>query len=847
MPIAALPQATVRAIGSTSVISDPCSVVKELLDNALDASATSVSIEVSTNTIDVIQVKDNGHGIPSTDHAFVCKRSFTSKIQTVDDLRCLGGKFLGFRGEALASAAEISGSVAVSTRTEAEPVGSSLKYGRNGELLSSQRASHPVGTTVRITDLFKHIPVRKQTALKNATKALAAIRKLLQSYAAAQPSKRLSLKVVKAKNENLNWIYAPAKSATIKDAAIKIVGTDVASSCILIHWPSSEDVDSLQPRVDNTPGFKFEVLLLDPAADYAKIKGVGQFLAIDDRPISCSRGIGRDISKLYKSYLRSTLSRANASQTIPDPFLCLHVRCIGTTYDVNIEPAKDDILFEDAQKLVSLVEALFRDTYGEKKGSRERQLNQQSQKSPAADSKGFNVFLARKNQSERTLAPVDDSREPHTTKSVAARSLVQSAEGLTESHRQQAQDLNACQTIGEATNKKSPETWSTTNHNVPSRGRNQPKQRSPKASSRLLPSPSTSEISTASSPGTEFSRTAQTSPTTRFNNEAARAARDRARERYGNGALDTWFKKTTQGALARIAAEHGVEDDRDEPTLSRLAHERFHPQDQHPIDPSASWESPSSATPGILGSSRPEQNLNPASTSQRTESEKRQEFPVLEQWASRLQSISGSSQNANLEDALDFEIRKKEAIHKRREQMKASTNSPHMNRYLAARAALQTDSNGTGGQNLIISKETIYRSRLNPHDPRSYLIRCHNTREQETSSQDDKFRRINTVKLPLEKIPEGSEMHDVCLKAPVTLPIVSKLHEHLVKNDLYTQCGNQYDAFSKYDSQPDLVSLWKARLSVLAQRNYRTNDGTNISTPQFDFTELSQRLNDSQA
>lgn len=135
MPITALPPTTVRAIGSTSVIADPCSVVKELLDNALDASATSIGIEISSNAVDVIQVKDNGHGISSDDHALVCKRTFTSKIQTVEDLRTLGGKSLGFRGEALASAAEVSGGVTITTRVEAEMVGTSIKYGRNGELI----------------------------------------------------------------------------------------------------------------------------------------------------------------------------------------------------------------------------------------------------------------------------------------------------------------------------------------------------------------------------------------------------------------------------------------------------------------------------------------------------------------------------------------------------------------------------------------------------------------------------------------------------------------------------------------------------------------------------------------
>ncbi|GMG49451.1 unnamed protein product [Aspergillus oryzae var. brunneus] len=254
MPITALPPTTVRAIGSTSVIADPCSVVKELLDNALDASATSIGIEISSNAVDVIQVKDNGHGISSDDHALVCKRTFTSKIQTVEDLRTLGGKSLGFRGEALASAAEVSGGVTITTRVEAEMVGTSI---------NSQRASHPVGTTVRITDLFKHIPVRRQSALKSAVKTLARIKKLIQIYAMAQPSKRLSLKVLKAKNENNNWIYAPGRDAMITDAALKIAGTDVTSSCVLKKWPSEHNVNSEHPQEEHTSEVGLLALLLD--------------------------------------------------------------------------------------------------------------------------------------------------------------------------------------------------------------------------------------------------------------------------------------------------------------------------------------------------------------------------------------------------------------------------------------------------------------------------------------------------------------------------------------------------------------------------------------------------------
>lgn len=134
MPIEALPQATVRAIGSSSVISDPCSVVKELLDNGLDASASSLVVEISQNTLDVIQVKDNGIGISADDYPGVCRHASTSKIQTIDDLKNIGGTSFGFRGEALASVAEMSGGIMINTRTAQDVIGSCTKYGRDGEV-----------------------------------------------------------------------------------------------------------------------------------------------------------------------------------------------------------------------------------------------------------------------------------------------------------------------------------------------------------------------------------------------------------------------------------------------------------------------------------------------------------------------------------------------------------------------------------------------------------------------------------------------------------------------------------------------------------------------------------------
>jgi DNA mismatch repair protein MutL len=134
--IAALPSTTTRHISSGQVLIDPSSVVKELIDNALDARAQSIFVDITANTIDCVQVKDDGHGIPAEDRALVCRRYCTSKIRDFQDLKDVGGKWLGFRGEALSSMAEMSSSLAVTTRVEGEPVAVKLKYGRDGELVT---------------------------------------------------------------------------------------------------------------------------------------------------------------------------------------------------------------------------------------------------------------------------------------------------------------------------------------------------------------------------------------------------------------------------------------------------------------------------------------------------------------------------------------------------------------------------------------------------------------------------------------------------------------------------------------------------------------------------------------
>ncbi|KAL8964672.1 MAG: hypothetical protein Q9183_004288, partial [Haloplaca sp. 2 TL-2023] len=370
MSIATLPAQTIRAIGSGQVLTDSASVVKELVDNALDAHSTSITIEISANALDVIQVKDNGHGIAPADHALVCKRYCTSKIKDMEDLATIGGTSLGFRGEALASAVEMSGGLVLSTRIAGEATGVSLKVSHNGEVENQSRVPQAVGTTVRVTEFLKSLPVRRQTALKNSAKQLAKVKRTLQAYALARPSVRFSLKVLKAKSDKDNWTYAPKSEASVSDAAIKVLGKKLIDCCQW-HVYCPETVDDKD--------------------DLSAICNAGQYLAMDSRPVSCTRGTLKQIVQLFKSYLNNANSAAN--QKLTNPFLCMNIICPSGAYDANVEPAKDDVLFTDPNRVIYLVESLFKSIYGVLESKNQNVTNG---KPSVPRPRGFELLLARK-------------------------------------------------------------------------------------------------------------------------------------------------------------------------------------------------------------------------------------------------------------------------------------------------------------------------------------------------------------------------------------------------------------------------------------------------------------------
>ncbi|KAJ5817256.1 hypothetical protein N7447_009489 [Penicillium robsamsonii] len=876
MPIEALPQKTIRAIGSTSVISDPYSVVKELIDNALDASATSLQVEISQNAVDVIQLKDNGHGISPEDQQYVCKRAFTSKIQTLDDLKNVGGSSLGFRGEALASVAEMSGVLAVTTRIESEVAGLCLKYGRNGELTGTERTSHPVGTTVRITDFLKHIPVRRQTALKGAVRNLTRIKKLLQAYAIAQPSKRLSLKVLKTKNESSNWTYAPSASASPSDAALKVAGTEVSSSCVVKRLSSQGTTENQRGSSDQK---EYEAIAFLPKTqfDTPKINNSGQYISVDGRPLSSSRGIGHEIVKIFKSYVRVAASKNKSSKSVVDPFLCLQIRCPRGTYDVNIEPAKDDLLFEDRDVVLALVDNLFRGHYGEIDGTETNTSNQDKEDACKSNEGpgGFGLLMARKPATELATQPRDPDNPvsepiPHTPISQKpVRSQCPLSPVVSSSNKGPESPNESDTGRNKRTSFLNP--WSISRINAsfqtPRRGSNSLSQTSPvdlpisnlqgpirreSISQNVQHSPTLGLTSPLTSPMSRHREHPQKSTTSPLENDrilsARRAERERDRDLYGNGALDTWFQRTTQVSLEHNPVEEGPSEEPDSP-LSFLAQQRF--------------GLPTNTSPNIIttdrqndgGSDSPlENNITPKAVDHgpalpEDKSDHVPEsmdsgrgFPVLERWAAHLHQ--GASHEADLEKALDFERRKKEAIQNSRtrfrqndqpssSQSAPASHSPHSSRYLAAKAALTSSQTSIG--------EPVSTTTLSPHDPRAYLIRRERDRSiYKSSTKDGTARKLPINKLPFERIPDGSDLHDLGLTCSVDLSSGSNSFKRNIPDDLYTENDNENTAFSASDLETCLP-FWNERVMLIMKQQYKNKDESTPLSIQIDLAPIISR------
>ena len=163
--IVVLDELTINQIAAGEVIERPASVVKEMVENSIDAGATKIDIEVQKVGIKRIRITDNGSGIKEDDLEFAFERHATSKIRTAKDLETV--KSMGFRGEALASIAAIA-NVELVTKTEEDEIGHKIVL-EGGDVLEKTEIGTQKGTTITVTNLFYNTPVRYKFLKKDYT------------------------------------------------------------------------------------------------------------------------------------------------------------------------------------------------------------------------------------------------------------------------------------------------------------------------------------------------------------------------------------------------------------------------------------------------------------------------------------------------------------------------------------------------------------------------------------------------------------------------------------------------------------------------------------------------------
>src|SRR5437660_6877547 len=183
-----LPEHVANKIAAGEVVERPASVVKELLENSLDAGSTRIKVQIEAGGKRLIQITDNGCGMVRDDALLAFERHATSKIKNAEDL--LSVSTLGFRGEALPSIASVS-RLHLETRAAEEPTGTIVEI-NGGKIFKVEEAGLPEGTSITIRDLFFNTPARKKF-LKAESTELSHIASLVTHYALAHPDKHFEL------------------------------------------------------------------------------------------------------------------------------------------------------------------------------------------------------------------------------------------------------------------------------------------------------------------------------------------------------------------------------------------------------------------------------------------------------------------------------------------------------------------------------------------------------------------------------------------------------------------------------------------------------------------------------
>lgn len=328
-----LDQKTANAIKAGEVIERPVSVVKELVDNSIDACATSVVIEFENGGISLIRVSDNGFGMDREDAQKCFLLNATSKITKIDDIYDLTTQ--GFRGEALASIAACS-DVTVVTKMEDMKTGTCIEY-LDGKLQGVSEVAANTGTVVTVKNLFANIPARYKFLKRDATESMY-ICSLVEKLAVINP--QVAFKLIKDGKQ----ILSTPGNGNMRDAVYAIYGKELTSSLV--------DVDF------ELDGIKIKGFAGKPS--YVRGNRGMQYVYVNDRPIKSSVATAA-IDEAYKASVMK--------HKYPVCVLCIYIPAGGV--DVNVHPQKAEVKFSDDSVIFRLVlhgirNAVFAETPVEK-------------------------------------------------------------------------------------------------------------------------------------------------------------------------------------------------------------------------------------------------------------------------------------------------------------------------------------------------------------------------------------------------------------------------------------------------------------------------------------------------
>lgn len=355
-----LDQSTINKIAAGEVIERPASVVKELLENAIDARATAVTVEIREGGTAFIRVTDNGCGIPREELPLAFLRHSTSKIQTVEDLFTVSS--LGFRGEALSSIAAVA-QVEVITKTPDSLTGSRYQI-EGGEEKGLEEIGAPEGTTFIARNLFYNTPVRRKF-LKTAMTEGAHVADLVEKIALSHPE--ISIRFIQ---NNQNKLHTSGNH-NLKDIIYTVFGREITSNLL----PVERKTEAV-----SVSGFIGKPVIARSNRNFENYFINGRYIK--------SSIICKAIEEAYKPFMMQHKY----------PFTLLHFTIEPEFLDVNVHPTKMELRFRDGELIFRTIRDAVSDALMHKELIPEVALDEKRQREEEAE-------LRRMNQEKRIPIP----------------------------------------------------------------------------------------------------------------------------------------------------------------------------------------------------------------------------------------------------------------------------------------------------------------------------------------------------------------------------------------------------------------------------------------------------------